>query len=80
MYPAAAANYGDPSDLSRYQASVSMAYYPGGGADPALSAAATGGGRENYSSQDKFSRGADVSPSISGGSQTSGGQASQQGK
>ena len=75
VYPpaaAAAANYADPSDMSRYQASVSLAYYQGGGADPTLSAA---GGRDQYSSggADKFGR-AEVGVSVS---QASVGQASQ---
>ena len=58
MYPTAAGNYGD--DLSRYQASASLAaYYQSGGADPTLSA--TGASRDMYTAGgvtgDKFGRG-----------------------
>jgi len=49
-------NYADPNEMSRYQASVSLAYYQQ--SDPALSAAGT-----HYTSGDKFGR-ADVSPSV----------------
>lgn len=77
MYPTAAGNYGD--DLSRYQASVSLAaYYQSGGADPALSAAG-GTPRDMYTAGgvggDKFGRGgSEVSVTMS---QSSVGQATQ---
>ncbi len=58
MYPGPS-NYADPSEMSRYQASVSLAYYQQ--SDPTLSATTT---HYTTGSGDKFGR-ADVSTSVS---------------